>query len=429
MHARHMLIAALALLVAAPVFAQDDVPTIEVSAGSKSLPFALPKPLVVTPSAADEAAEIWSVIHRDLELTGYFDLIDPAKYIESGKGVEPGQFDFADWRMLNTTVLAKTRITQEGDQLVADVYIYDVGTGEKLLAKRFRGAESDKRYLGHRIADAILLAITAEEGFFSSRILAVSSRTGTKEIYLMDIDGKGVTPVTRNGSINLSPAWSPNGTSVVWTSYKRGNPDLYLKELSSGRTRVVANRPGINTGGAFHPDGVQLALSQSSAGDADVWMVDTVSGKRIQQITKTPGIDVAPSFSPDGGSIVFSSERSGGSQIYLQDLASGTAQRLTFQGAFNFDPVFSPDGKSVAFVGREGNFDIFVVNLEGRNLRRITQGQGNNEDPSWSPDGRYLLFSSTRTGRSEIWMSSADGNHQIQISEGGNWFQPSWSPR
>ena len=69
---------------------------------------------------------------------------------------------------------------------------------------------------------------------------------------------------------------------------------------------------------------------------------------------------------------------------------------------------------------------MFVINTDGSGLLRITQNTGDNEDPAWAPDGRYLVFSSTRSGRSEIWLSTADGRHQSRVTESGSWTQPTF---
>jgi TolB protein len=104
-------------------------------------------------------------------------------------------------------------------------------------------------------------------------------------------------------------------------------------------------------------------------------------------------------------------------------------KRVTFQGSFNTDPVWSPNGNKIAFVGRNGGrFDVFVVNIDGTGMMRLTQDMGDNEDPSWSPDGNYIAFSSTRTGSAEIWMTTVDGHHQVQLTKGGGYLNPNWSP-
>ena len=113
----------------------------------------------------------------------------------------------------------------------------------------------------------------------------------------------------------------------------------------------------------------------------------------------------------------------------FQHTHSESLDRRSFVGNFNTDPVISPDGDRIAFVGRsKGGFDVYVSDLDGRNAIRITQDMGDNEDPSWSPDGLYLLFSSTRSGRSELWMATADGRHQVQITRTGGWTQPTFAP-
>jgi len=401
---------------------------LDITPGGKDFPLALPAPQ--SSGATDKASdEIWAVVRRDLEMTGYFRIIDPNAYIEQSGGVEPGTFDFGNWRMIKAAALAKTRVLPSGSGVRADVYIYDVGTGEKIDAKGYVGDTADVRYLGHRIADAILLAITGEPGFFGSRLAVVGSKSGKKEIYRMDMDGMGVTAITNNGTINLSPAWSPSGGQVAFTSYRRNNADVYIKDVKSGRLRPISEKPGMDSGAAWSPDGTKIALSRSEAGETDIFIIDASTGAEIQRVTKVSGIDVSPSWSPDGRKLAFASERSGGSQVYIQDLASGSATRVTFQGGFNSDPVFSPDGSKIAFVGRDGRFDVFVVGVDGKNMVRITQNQGDNEDPAWSPDGRYLVFSSTRRSRSEIWLSTEDGRHQSPVTDGtGGWTQPAWAP-
>jgi TolB protein len=417
------------LLATLSAFAQGIV--IEVP-GSADVPLAAPRPQLPAGVPVKEAEQVYDALWTDLDQSGYFRLQDPAGYLEKGKGVEPGTFDFQPWITIKASVLVKTRVLPAGhadcgsdDKICADVYAYYVPTGEELLSTRFRGPSSSARHLGHGIANAVLEATTGVAGIFGARLAAVGSQNGNKEIYLLDLDGYGVTPVTRNGAINLSPAWSPGGGSIAWTSYKKANPDLYVKDLGTGRTRVVSNVRGVNTSPAFSPDGSRIALARSEGGDADIFEVNARTGELVRQVTRGGGIDVSPVYLPDGSGMLFASERGGGSQIYLQ--RGSDVKRVSFVGDFNIDPVVSPDGTQVAWVGRaQGGFDIFVADIDGTGAIRITQDTGDNEDPTWSPDGRYLVFSSTRTGRSELWISTADGRHQKQITRTGGWTQPTF---
>lgn len=420
------LVVALIAVGAPPALASGFIITVE--PGGNDVPLAFPKPVTPAGDEWDDGDELWEIVHRDLEMSGYFTLIDPAAFIDKG-GVEPGSFEMGDWRAVGATALAKTRLSTREHDLQVDVFVYDVNAGVKLAGRAFVGKPADLRLIAHRVADAIITALTGQPSLFGSRLAAVGTQSGNKEIYVLDIDGEGVRAVTRNGSINLSPAWSPTGTEIAWTSYKRGNPDVYVKDLITGHTRVLSNRPGVNSGAAFSPDGRAVALGRSAEGDTDVFIIDAQTGTDVSRVTRGGGIDVAPAYDRTGKLVAYSSERSGGSQVYVQDVASGEAKRVTFAGEWNTDPVISPDGTKVAYVTRSGNFDVMVVDIDGRNPIRITQDMGDNEDPCWSPDGRYLVFSSTRRGRSEIWLSTADGRHQVPITTASSgWHQPTWQP-
>ncbi len=415
------------LLLCATAFAQGIV--IEVP-GSADVPLAAPS--IVVPAPFAEAEQVWNTMWADFDQSGYFRLQDPAGYLEKGKGIEPGSFDFQPWTTIKSSVLVKTAAYPAGHaacgaaKMCADVYAYYVPTGETLLEKRIKGDPQDARHIGHTIANQVLEAATGTPGIFGARLAAVSSQGGNKEIKLLDLDGEGIAAVTRNGAINLSPAWAPDGNAIAWTSYKKANPDLYVKDLGSGRTRVISSVKGVNTSPAFSPDGSKIAFARSDGGDSDIFEADARTGKILRQVTKGGGIDISPVYLPDGSGMLFASERGGGAQIYLQP-NRGEARRVSMTGDFNIDPVVSPDGTKVAWVGRsQGGFDIYVADIDGRNTIRITQDTGDNEDPTWSPDGRYLVFSSTRAGGSNLWISTADGRHQRQITRGGGWTQPTF---
>lgn len=399
--------------------------------GGKEVQLAVAPPAQPMGDPGGKTLEIWETVDRDLKASGYFTVIDSAAAIDPG-GPEPGSFTFDSWRKLKVGVLVKSRMLEgeacgKAGTICADVWVYYLADGSVLTSQRFRSQADNARYIGHDIANEVVRAVTGVPSHFGARLAAVSRRGGNKEIFLLDSDGKGVAPVTRNGSINLSPAVSKGGRFLSWTSYKKGNPDLYVKDLSTGSTRVLSNVDGINASPAFSPDGTRVAMARSSGGNSDIFILDARTGKQVSRLTNNPGIDVSPNYSPDGTQIAYASEQSGGSQIFVADAATGASRRLTLQGGFNTDPVFSPDGTRVAFVGRDqGGFDVFVINADGSGLIRITQNTGDNEDPAWSPDGRYLVFSSTRSGRSEIWMSTADGRHQSKVTDSGSWTQPTF---
>jgi TolB protein len=394
--------------------------------GATKTPIALPEPAGDDPSEA----EFYAVLKRDLEICGWFDVINPDAYIEGdGAGVRPGSFKFEDWEVPGAVGLAKTGLRGSGSDLRTEVWIYDVPGRRKLGARAFSTGGGAARTLAHKVANEIIHTLTGTDGPFNTRFVAAGSFSGNKEIYVLDFDGANRTRVTKNGTINIQPTWDSAGSRVAFTSYMSGNPDVYVADLGKGRIRRVSARPGLNTGPAWHPSGGRLAVTLSRNGDPDIFALDPNTGASLGQLTRSAGIDTSAAFSNGGDRIAFVSERSGGAQIYVANADGSGARRVTFQGGHNTDPAWSPDDKSIAFVGRDGVFDVFTVDVETGRMTRITQSAGDNEDPSWSPDGRFLAFSSTRSGGSHIWMATANGAHQVQLTSGsGGYTNPDWSP-
>ncbi len=420
------------LLAASPGLAEDAVQktgTIVVDVfrhGSAKTPIALPEPVGSDPAEA----EFYKVLKRDLEICGWFDVIDPNAYIESSAaGLRPGSFQFEDWEVPGAVGLAKTGLERSGETLRSEVWVYDVPGRRKIGAKAFSSSPTAARTLAHKSANEIIHALTGTDGPFNTRFAFSGNFSGNKELYVVDFDGGNRTRITQNSSINIQPDWDPSGTKVAFTSYMSGNPDVYVADLGRGRISRVSARPGLNTGPNWHPKGGKLALTLSNGGDPDVFAIDASSGASLGQLTRAVGIDTSPAWSPDGSRVAFVSERSGGAQIYVADADGAGARRVTFQGGHNTDPAWSPDGSTIAFVGRDGVFDVFTVDVATGRLTRITQSAGDNEDPSWSPDGRFLAFSSNRSGGTHIWMATKNGAHQVQLTEGkGGYTNPDWSP-
>ena len=417
----------LAWLIPSPASASGAIHIYVGAPGRNKVPIALPSPVSDHP----KAAEFYGVVQRDLVLSGWFEVIEEAAYVEpKGTGIRPGQFNFDDWDVPGAVALAKMGLSAKGaDQLRAEVWVYDVPGRRRLGATALTVDAQSWRSLAHRMANEIIYQVTGQKGPFNTRFTyARKTKTG-KEIGVVDFDGHAQRGITSNGSINLKPIWSPSGTELSFTSYREGNPDLYVADLKQGKIRRLSNRMGINVGGVWSPDRTKMALTLAPDGNPDIYLIDPISGQKIKRLTTSSGIDVAPCWSPDGSKIAFVSERAGGAQIYMMNADGSGKKRVTFQGSFNTDPVWSPNGDRIAFVGRNaGRFDIFVVNTDGSGMMRITQDMRDNEDPSWSPEGNYIAFSSTRTGQAEIWMSTVDGHHQVQLTKGGGYLNPNWSP-
>jgi len=155
-----------------------------------------------------------------------------------------------------------------------------------------------------------------------------------------------------------------------------------------------------------------------------------VSEVGFQQHTFTDeGFDSDVCVDSTGKWMVFASTRNSDHPgLYLQRVDGTAVTQLTSDGADDAYPVFSPDGKQIAFSStRTGQWQIYVIDVDGRNATQITSGPSQSIHPSWSPDGSRLVYSSlgSRSGQWELWTVDLKTNEKRTI---GNGLFPVWSP-
>jgi len=136
-------------------------------------------------------------------------------------------------------------------------------------------------------------------------------------------------------------------------------------------------------------------------------------------------------LSPDGTQLTISdnSQEDHESLVYIVPSVGGAPRRIT-QKSPSYWHGWSPDGKTLAFVGqRTGDFDIYTIPAAGGDETRLTTAKGLDDGPEYSPDGQYIYFNSERTGHMQIWRMKPDGSEQEQVfaDDLNNWF-PHISP-
>jgi TolB protein len=383
--------------------------------------------------AARISEGIADAIVYDLDLSGWFHVLDRAAYIENPQrsGDTLGAFDFKDWSTIGAVGLVKGRFSVQGGDVSVELHLYDVSQAKEVIGKRYVGGVREYRRIAHKFADEIIKQFTGEQGVFNTRIAYVSTSGGRfKEIHVAHLDGSEKFQVTNNHTINLSPSWTPDGRAVLYSSFKDRNQTLYLFELYSGKEEKFNSRSGRYLGGKVSPDGQFVAATFETGGNSNLYLLDR-AGNVVRRLTNDPGIEVSPSWSPDSKQLVFVSDRSGSPQLYILDLGSGKTRRLTYSGSYNTSPDWSPKGDKIVYTGRVGNkFAIFSIGVDGGDPRKLTAESSDSEDPSWSPDGRFVVFSSNRAGRYHLYVMQSGGDNQRRLTgSGGDDTKPSWSPR
>jgi TolB protein len=376
--------------------------------------------------------EMAQTLSDDLRLYRFFELIDNRQFLAEAAQADAAAGDvvFKEWAELGAHALVKGTYRHDGRDVLVECRLYDVPGQRMIAGKQYRGPSDAVASMMHRCADEIMVRFTGEPGIAQSKIAFLSVQNGNKELFVVDQNGANLRQLTRDRSIVLSPAWSPDGKELAITSYRDRNPDLFAVSLNGNGRRPLSQQPGLNSAPAYAPDGSRLALVLTKDGNPEIYTMNR-SGTEVRRLTNHPGIDTSPTWSSTGRQIAFVSDRSGNPQIYIMDAEGSNVRRLTYHGTYNDRPSWSPRGDRLAFVSLEGRrFDVYVVNVDGSGLQRLTLSNGSNESPSWSPDGRFLVFSSTRSGVSQIYRMYDDGSDQQQLTflQGGA-LSPVWSPR
>jgi Tol biopolymer transport system component/C-terminal processing protease CtpA/Prc len=124
-----------------------------------------------------------------------------------------------------------------------------------------------------------------------------------------------------------------------------------------------------------------------------------------------------PTLTPDGQTVIFAYE----GDLWKANVSDGNATRLTAMQGYETSPRVSPDGKWIAFTGRQyGNGDIYIMPVNGGDVKQITYHSANDEVTSWSWDSKSIYFNSNRMGQVAGFKVSADGGTPQRVF--GNYF-------
>ncbi|MBN1221246.1 MAG: PD40 domain-containing protein [Anaerolineae bacterium] len=267
-------------------------------------------------------------------------------------------------------------------------------------------------------------------------------------VYVMDADGSNVTVLSPEGLDDTAPTWSPDGKRIAFVSQRDGNREIYVMEtncfeLPDGCAQNAANvtrHPADDWTPAWSPDGTQLAFSSLRDGGWEIYVMDTVCldapdtcRDNLRQITADGNLNISPVWSPDGSRFAFNSKAAGNWDIYTMAVDGSDIRQVTVAPENDLSPAWSPDGTRIAFeTNRDGNVEIYVVDANGttppQNLSNFSTA--NDHGPSWSPDGQLIVFYSNREGNWDVFSTTLDGNtvNNLTQTPGRDEQTPAWRP-
>jgi TolB protein len=281
---------------------------------------------------------------------------------------------------------------------------------------------------------------------------------------------------------DTDPAPSPDGTLVAFQSNRGGRNQIWLMSAEGGEPRALTAEPDSNPMHAgvrvmtptWMPDGKSVLYVSTRTGHYNIYRIP-VEGGEPRPLSDAPGSQRFPSCSMDGQKIVFPSNRLEptalfGFSLYVMDssgeIGGQPARRLTFNTGSPGHPVWSPDGKWVAYVAKDldtsrtvtlgpgvtaketamfARFRVFKIPAEGgkeikltglaAEKRRASGGEPDrlpeqpSEDtwPSWSPDGKWIAFGRNVGGKSDVHILDVATKKSFALTSSGNAMKPTWS--
>jgi Tol biopolymer transport system component len=247
---------------------------------------------------------------------------------------------------------------------------------------------------------------------------------------------EGVNSSTGTGGAQF--AVSGNGTIVYLSGQTAGNDAPIVWMDQAGKSTQLRSTAANWSNPHFSADGSRLAIDIVSTGEApDVWVYEWTRDT-LTRLTFDPGFDVKPVWTPDGRRIAFTRATAGIGKLWWQRAdGTGDAEQLTESNVTHLAGSWHPSGKYLAFQeqSRQTGQDVMILPMEGDETSGwkpgkptvFLNGPFNEVEPMFSPDGRWLAYFSNESGRPEIYVRPFPGpGGKWQISTAGGLY-PTWS--
>ena len=255
------------------------------------------------------------------------------------------------------------------------------------------------------------------------------------------------TQVTSGPGDKTQPNWSPDGKKLLFVapgSSKTQGLDIYLLDLSTAGSQPVdlSNHIGNDTDPAWSPDGKLIAFTGDARGDGilQLFMMNA-DGSNLHRIS-TDYMEYSPTWQPDMQWLLYVINASDNKYLYRRYMDTGFSYMTSTPSGYDSAQIFgrfgqveqpkiSPDGVSLAYVQIKGSsLLIFTADYKkrGAQFSKLTS-TGKDQNPAWSADSQMLVFTSERDGNPEIYIMTAGGLLQTNLTNNpARDMQPAWQP-
>lgn len=288
---------------------------------------------------------------------------------------------------------------------------------------------------------ALVFSVRTWEGEYASKDVpgGVETTPVVGAIYAIRPDGSGLRKVVPPGKNTEYPTASPDGRWVYYQSSATGDTRIYrcqwdgtgVTDLTPpGRLTerfAAPNRFEVKNsfGYVLSMDGTKMVFTVHDGKTGRVVVADA-DGSSPQLVAPRLGYTYMARLSPNGDRVVFSGPAKG-YRLLIARMPDGEPAELTRDYPECFVPQFTPDGKTVVFIRRDG--DVYRIDADGKNLKRLTEGNryvefrlssedrhGSTDGPDISPDGKRIAFVAVNGGVANVFVMDVDGANRRQLT-------------
>lgn len=272
------------------------------------------------------------------------------------------------------------------------------------------------------------------------RIAFLATYNSQPEIYVMNSDGTNPTRLTYSSGVYLQPVWSPDGQRLAFVSGPSDKPDIYIINADGTNQVKLTDSSASNMEPQWSPDGQYIAFASYRNNQYDIYIMNVECtslpegcGTNLTRLTDGSAMSWRPVWSPDGRRIAFLSRQGEVDNVYVMNANGANPTRLTDNpppAKINSELVWSPDGQRLAFALEIADqVSLYTVSVDGVDQTPLTENLNVSLDFAWSPDSQRLAFISYSEGRSGLFLINVDGTHLTPLAHDAAGMFVEWMPQ
>jgi TolB protein len=262
------------------------------------------------------------------------------------------------------------------------------------------------------------------------------------DIYVMNIDGTGLTRLTDSDGWDGTPSWSPDGKQIAFASERLGSPAIFLMDADGSNQRPLTSPDYASLMPVWSPDGSKIAFASTQAYEVlrqggrqqvdagfEIWIMDLEQNKQ-ERITANPeDQSLYPTWAPDSDRVAFM-EVADAVQIVSKKPQRNASESILSEGleGRHWTPDWSPDGQRIAIMAEiDGVNDVWLLQTEGGEAINLTNQDSGDGEPAWSPNGGHIVFVSDRDGENGLYLINVESREVTRLTpDDATYARPDW---